>query len=344
MKLKILNSFWSKLVRRIPQVYAGRGPGAIAIMLAVTLAFGLPVKVVANSNGVTQICVVVPHFKDEYWLSVGYGLKNQADILGVELQVFESGGYDAVERQIELLNACVERNTDAILIGAVSADDPRLLKAVDQAAAKIPVLALVNALYSDDLSGAIGVDWSDMGKEVGYFLSQRHPATTAMVKAVIISGPPESGWSPLVESGIRATLKASSVKIVAVQSADTGLREQLREVETALRNYPDIDYIIGSAPAIEGAMGLVKRSGKNTPKLIATYISHSVRRGLQSGQVLAVPYDDPMAQGETGVIMAIDAINGLVNKGVVGPEISLIKLGDPEIDGIELSPAGFSPE
>lgn len=271
-------------------------------------------------------------------------MKRQAVNHGAELEIFESGGYNALERQIELIDSCVDRDADAILIGAVSADDPRLLEAIRLAAEKLPVLALVNALNSDNLSGAIGVDWSEMGEKVGEFLSQRHPAAAATVTTVIISGPTESGWSPLVENGLRAALNGSSVEVVAVQSADTGLREQLREVETALRNHPDVDYIIGSAPAIEGAMGLLKRSGSDRPQLIATYISHSVRRGLQSGQVLAVPYDDPMAQGESGIDMAIDAINGLEVKGIVGPEIHLIKSGDLAVNLIELSPAGFSPE
>lgn len=46
-------------------------------------------------------------------------------------------------------------------------------------------------------------------------------------------------------------------------------------------------------------MGLIARGTDRTPpRLIATYISHSVGRGLLSGQVEMVPYDNPPV--ETG--------------------------------------------
>ena len=51
-----------------------------------------------------RICVIVPLFKDEFWLSVGYGLQQAADAAGAELLVHESGGYHGLVRQIALLD------------------------------------------------------------------------------------------------------------------------------------------------------------------------------------------------------------------------------------------------
>lgn len=285
------------------------------------------------------ICVVVPHFKDEYWLSVGFGLQEEAAVAGVELLFYESGGYHALQRQITLLQTCITKGSDAILLGAVSADAPALLSAVESASKSVPVLALVNELHSPQIAGAIGVDWRDMGRAVGQFLATQHPAGSAAMQVGFVTGPKDSGWSPLLESGLRSKLLSSSVEIMITRYADTGLREQLREVEDIIAAHPDLDYLIGSAPAIEGAMGLAAQSGAPFPKMIATYISHSVRRGLQSGKVIAVPFDDPVAQGRLGLRAALRSMDGETSVLMVGPPIELIDVAHSS--NVPLSPAGL---
>lgn len=294
-----------------------------------------------HSAGPT-ICVVVPHFKDEYWLSVGFGLQQEAAATNVRLRVYESGGYHALAHQIELLDACIAQGAKAILFGAVSADDTALLDAIEKTSQTVPVLALVNELRSEHLKTSIGVDWRDMGATVGQYMAARHPSGSPPMRAAVVTGPADSGWSPLLEAGLQAALASSSVRIVETRHADTGLREQLREVEAVLAAYPNVDYLIGSAPATEGAMGLRSRATGRFPDLIATYISHSVRRGLQGGSVQAVPFDDPVQQGRLGLRAALNALSGSNDDNAMGLKIRLIETGTQEATEIELSPAGFA--
>ncbi len=313
-------------------------------------AFGPAILLLAGVTGAVasnapSLCVIVPHFKDEYWLSVGYGLEQAADTAGAELLTFESGGYHSVERQIELLQTCLEAGSDAILLGAVSARDARLVDAVVAAEKRVPVLALVNELAAPGLSGWIGVDWRAMGGAVGEFLAARAQAEGRPLTAVLVTGPTESGWAPILDEGLAEGLAHSPVEIVATYRADTGLREQLREVEQALAEHLDVDVLIGSAPAIEGAMALIRRlpEGAHRPMLVATYISHSVLRGLRGGQVAMVPFDDPIAQGRAGVDLALRAISGESFPGLSGPVIVSVTTGTPDVQRIELSPSGFFP-
>ena len=342
MNVNTRKSFWSNRVRCMTKAYAAGWLSAIAT-LAIGLAVFAPNPGLAQSRAsdVVTVCVVVPHFKDEYWLSVGFGLMEQAEASSVSLRVFESGGYHALARQIELLDTCVATGAQAILLGAVSADNPLLLAAVQRAAQTVPVLALVNELHSEHLAASIGVDWRKMGANVGHYLAGIHPLGSPPMRAALITGPTDSGWSPLLESGLTEALAGSSVKIVVTRHADTGLREQLREVEGVLASDPRIDYLIGSAPATEGAMGLAVRAQGRFPKLIATYISHSVRRGLQNGRVLAVPFDDPVQQGRLGIQAALKALSEPARQFVTGPTIRLIQSGTPQALDIDLSPASF---
>lgn len=312
---------------------------AIALFAAVFL---LPLQSTrAQAGASATVCVVVPHFKDEYWLSVGFGLQEEALAADVDLFFFESGGYHALERQISLLKTCVAKGAEAILLGAVSADAPALLAAVRAASNSVPVLALVNELHSPRLAASIGVDWRDMGAAVGQYLAARHPKDTPAVRIGFVTGPEDSGWSPLLEKGLRDGLQGSSAAIAITRYADTGLREQLREVETILAAVPDLDYLIGSAPAIEGALGLAARTDAPFPQMIATYISHSVRRGLQSGRVIAVPFDDPVMQGRLGIRAALRSMRGEISASMEGPKILLIDADHPDRLALPLSPAGL---
>ncbi|WP_197431129.1 TMAO reductase system periplasmic protein TorT [Aliiruegeria sabulilitoris] len=344
MKVNTLKSCVSKLVRHMGGAYAALLACAILASAGPGARPAFAQAAPGSSDSAIRICVVVPHFKDEYWLSVAYGLQLEAERTGAELWMFESGGYHALARQLELLDVCRERQADVILIGAVSANDPKILFAVESLSGTIPVLALVNELRSPNLAGAVGVNWREMGGHIGAFLFDRHPAGTEPATAVLISGPAESGWAPLVESGLLAAIEGSAVRVVDIRRADTGLREQMREVEDALADRPEVDYVIGSAPAVEAAMGLLNGWAQaDRPALVATYISHSIRRGMGNGSVLAVPFDNPVLQGQLGVRMAIEAASGRTWSEMVGPEIKLLVASDIPMQQISLSPAGFLP-
>jgi len=283
------------------------------------------------------LCVLVPHFKDEYWISVAYGIQQQATARGLHAHFFEAGGYRAISRQIEQLTACTALTPDAILIGAVSSDAPALLEAVRSAADKQPVIGLVNALASPALAARVGVDWADMGRSLGLHLAQRFPDSGAAQQAILLSGPTESGWVAPLENGLRQGLAGSAIRIVATYRADTGAAEQLRLLERALTEQPHPTLIIGDAPAIEAAMALLPQDATR-PLLVATYISHSVARGLVGGQVAAAPFDDPIEQGK----LAVDVIGKVAPGQLIGPPIRIIAAGAaPET--IHLSPAEYFP-
>ncbi len=339
-KVDVLRSCLS-ISARVLRVCAALPVAFPAILPVAVVAAGL----LAGRAEAARICVIVPHFKDEYWLSVGYGLQQAADETGADLTIYESGGYHGLERQIALLDLCREAPSDAVLLGAVSADDPRLLAAVARTVAEQPVLALVNALEAPGLAGRVGVDWHGMGRAVGAYLAGKHPPGSP-ASAVLVTGPEESGWGPILDAGLAEGLAGSAVDLHLTYRADTGLREQLREVERVLSEHPEADYLIGSAPAVEAAMALLRRlpEGAPRPALVATYISHSVLRGMKNGQVEMVPFDDPITQGRLGLELALGAMAGTVVPGLSGPEILSVTAEAGNAGEIALSPAGFVPE
>ncbi len=287
------------------------------------------------------VCVLVPHFKDEYWLSVADGIEKRAARTGLHARFFEAGGYGALANQIGQIAQCSALHPRAMLIGTVSSDDPALLAAVAEAARHHPVIGLVNELHSDVLAARIGVDWQDMGAALGAHLRRLYPAGSAPQSAILLSGPPEAGWVAPLETGLRQGLQGSSIHIRAVYAADTGTGEQLRLLERALAETAEPDLIIGPAPAIEAAMAVFSGSS-DRPALVATYISHSVARGLVGGKALAAPFDDPIRQGELALEAALSPTDPKDANRLIGPAITVIQSGaDPAL--IRLSPADYFP-
>jgi len=286
------------------------------------------------------LCVLVPHFKDEYWLSVAYGVEQRSEDLGFSVHFFEAGGYDALENQLRQIDACRALQPVAILIGAVSSDAPGLLTAVEVASRSLPVIGLVNELHSDALATQVGVDWANMGRALGSHLADRYPGRGAPVEAVLLSGPPKAGWVAPLERGLMEGLVGSSVTIVATYGADTGTAEQLRLVEKARAEHPQAGLVIGTAPAIEAAMAL--ETGDDGPALAATYSSHSIARGLVGRQVLAAPFDDPVQQGR----LAVDAAEAILGGAAIDKDIRTeirVLTGGLDPSDIALSPADYFP-
>ncbi len=287
------------------------------------------------------LCVLVPHFKDEYWLSVAFGVERRAAETGLSVRFFEAGGYNSGAHQIDQLAECAALTPGAVLIGAVSSDAGNLLAAIADAAQSRPVIGLVNEVHSPALVTRVGVNWEDMGLSLERNLAQRFPAGGAAQTAVLLSGPVRAGWVAPLEQGLRRGLAGSAITITAVYAADTGTSEQLRLLETAWAEHPGTRIVIGSAPAIEAAMAFFP-DGPDRPLLAATYVSHSVARGLAGQQVLAAPFDDPIRQGQLAVDAAVAAMAGDRPPAHVSTAI-VVHDGGMDPAGIRLSPADYFP-
>src|ERR1700759_4625221 len=45
-----------------------------------------------------KLCVLFPHLQDSYWVSVDYGIVEEAKRLGVKVTVLQAGGYTALPK------------------------------------------------------------------------------------------------------------------------------------------------------------------------------------------------------------------------------------------------------
>lgn len=292
-----------------------------------------------------NICVSFPHMKDAYWLGVNYGVVDEAERLGVNLNVVEAGGYTELARQISQIEDCVSGGADAIVVGAISFDG--LNSVIGEVTAQgIPVIDVINGVSSEDISAKSLVSFRTMGYQTGAYLAERHPAGSDPVQVGWFPGPAGAGWVEGAHAGFMEAVEGSAVEVLEPRYGDTGKETQLALVENVLQANPDVRYLAGTAVTAEAAQGLIRERGlQGEVDLLAFYMTPGVYTGIQRDFILAAPADSMVIQGRIAIDQAVRILEGKDYIQHVGPEIFVVdpdNIGEVERTNI-LPPDGFAP-
>ncbi|PFG57982.1 monosaccharide ABC transporter substrate-binding protein, CUT2 family [Vibrio sp. ES.051] len=310
--------------------------------LALSLFVSLP------TAAAEKICAIYPHLKDSYWLSVNYGMVSEAKKQGVELRVLEAGGYPNQTRQEQQLTLCSQWGADAIVLGTVA---PHAYKhSLKSWVGNIPVFATVNQLDLDTeqsklLKGTVGVDWHWMGYEAGKYLATHHPKGSGKTNIALLLGPRTSGGTKPVTAGFYEAIQGSDINIVESFWADND-KELQRNLAQRVIDMGNIDYIVGSAVAIEVAISELRSAGKTEDiGLVSVYLSHGVYRGLLRNKVLFAPTDKMVQQGRLSILQAAHYLRGEAYERHASPVIEPLTPKTLHDDTIEesLSPSEYRP-
>lgn len=270
-----------------------------------------------------RLCIAYPHLKDAYWLNVNYGMVEEARRLGVEIQIVDAGGYPNLDRQIEQIETCAEQANDALIIGPVSYEN--LTTTVEAIARKIPVLATVNDIADEGISAKSGVSWRQMGEMLGQYLANKHPKGSTPAKIAWLPGPEGSGWVYFNNAGFMAGIKDSAIEVVSTKWGDTGKEIQRTLVQEAIEENPEIDYIVGNALMAEAAISILREKGLNDRiKILSTYLTPGVFRGIRRNRIIASVTDSPVLQGRLSIDQAIRILENAAYEKHVGPQVVLL--------------------
>lgn len=295
-----------------------------------------------------KICAIYPHLKDSYWLSVNYGMVNESEHFGIDLKVFESGGYPNVNKQRQQLIGCREWGADAIILGTVAPQ--AYMNQIAQLIGDIPLFSTVNKLVVGEqdkpqFKGSVGVDWYWMGYNSGQYLAEKHPLGSGKVNIAWLPGPKMSGGTKPSNRGMYDAIKDSDVSIINTLWADNDKELQRNLVQQVLER-TDVDYIVGSAVAIEAAISEVRAAGKGDKVgLISIYFSHGIYRALLRNKVLFSSTDKMVLQGRLSIRQAHAYLNGEPYNQNQTPQIEPLTASSLKKTIIQdsLSPSEFRP-
>ena len=293
-----------------------------------------------------NICVSIPHLKDAYWTAVNYGLIAEARRLDVSLSLYEAGGYEHLDRQREQLEDCLARDTDGLIISAISQHglEDLIKTAADRG---IPVVDMINGISSDYISARVAVDFWDTGFQAGSYLRERHQDSNQPARVAWFPGPDGAAWVMAGDSGFRDALKGSSIEVIATRTGDTGLATQSQLIESVLEEHADeLDYIVGTAVTAEAAVDVLRKHGLSKQiKVLSYYYSPGVHRGIKRGNILAAPSDQQALQARIAVDVMVRMLEKQDYLKHVAPRVVLID-GSTQRDwdsSTTLAPRGFRP-
>jgi protein TorT len=249
-----------------------------------------------------RVCAVLPHVKDPYWVATDYGLTTEAKRLGIELDVYEAGGYTELSNQLNQIDDCVAGGAQAIVIGAISFDglDAKVDQLRDQG---IIVVDGLNGISNESVDARAVLAWREMGGAVGDYLAERGGAE----QVAWFPGPAGAGWAEDATSGIEDALAGSDVKLADTKYGDTDKNVQLRLVEDTVQANQDITVIAGTAVTAEAAAA----ADLGDRIILADYMIPSTFDLIESGDVTCGVSDQPVIQARMAIDMAVRLLEGI---------------------------------
>jgi periplasmic protein TorT len=270
-----------------------------------------------------HLCVAFPHMKDAYYVAKDYGVLLEAKRQGVSATIMAANGYEDIAGQIQQIEDCVAAGGNAVLVNAVSKSG--LNGMIDELAKKkIPVLDLGNGVTSDKIAAAALAQYYYAGATAGKYLADTFPAGSGKKKMVWLAGPAGSQWVEDAVRGMKESIAGSDVELVKTIYGDTGKATQMKLLEDALQTYPDLTIIGGVAPAIEGAMEIVKEKNIKDKKLIAFYSTPPIEQAVRDGIVMATVNDNNLVGSRISVDQAIRLLEGKLEVKVASRKFSIV--------------------
>jgi periplasmic protein TorT len=291
-----------------------------------------------------NICVLFPHMKDSFWVAVAYGIVKQSQALGVNMTLYEAGGYENLPKQLSQFDDCVASGVSAIVIGAIS--EAGVSKKFAEAKAKgIPVIGVANPTTPGALPAAVFVDFKQMGYMTGEALVKGLKGDEK-ANVVTFPGPAGSGWAESFNDGFKAAAATGpAVKVLGEKFGDSGVAVQLQLIQDALQAYPNMNVIWGTAPTAEAAVGAVAEASRSDIKIISSYENQAMLDALKRGDIMAFATQYPVAEGAISIDQAVRLIEKKPVMSFVQPLPDVVvKGGEDKIHmDLVLAPGTWTP-
>lgn len=253
-----------------------------------------------------NICVLFPHMKDTFWVAVDYGVVEEAKREGVNMTLYQAGGYENLPKQLSQFDDCLAGNFDAIVVGPIS--EAGLAKEFQKGMASgKPIISTVNPAPKAKITAKMFVSFTTMGEQTGNYLVKYLDGKEAKVGT--FPGPAGSGWAEEFLAGFKkAVASHKNITIVTEKFGDSGVAVQLGLVQNALQAFPDMNVIWGCAPAVEAAIGAAADAGRSNMIIESSYENQAMLDDMESGKILGFATQYPVLEGRIAIDSAVLAL------------------------------------
>jgi ABC-type sugar transport system substrate-binding protein len=299
--------------------------GVVSLVVALALGAtacgqGRDEETAEGGEAKKEIAVFIPNGGDPYYQNKSYGYSEAAKELNADVQMFDSGGYENVEKQIAQIEDAIQRQVDAIVVTAT--DSKGVCGPIEQALeAGIPVVA-DDVMPTCDTPVPYGVSENsvNVGKQECIYLAE---AIGGKGNIVLMKGPPGAKIAIDRANGCMEGLKEyPDVKVVGDQwgpsNIETG-NKLMDDFLSANKGQIDAAYTFGAITAL-GAVNALKSAGvKPGDVKLATIDYHpEVLRYMEDGWIEGTIPAQPVRLAHMAATAAADLADGKEVEGDTG--------------------------
>lgn len=277
----------------------------VSLLLVVTLISGMAL---AEKSGKIYIPVISKGFQHQFWQAVKLGSEKAAKDLKVDISFEGPEGESAVDKQIDMLQAALNKKPKAICLAALDSKAciPLLQKAKSM---KIPVIGFDSGVDSDiplttvttDNAAACGVAADKMAALIG---------GKGEVALVVHDQTSRTGIDRRDGFVARVKEKYPDIKIVDIQYGGGDHLKSTDITKALIQGHPNLKGIFGANEgSIFGVIAGVKELKKVGKIVVIGYDSgkfqtDAIREGIVSGSIT----QNPVGIGYEAVRAAVKAI------------------------------------
>jgi TMAO reductase system protein TorT len=322
-----------------------RGTSSFAAGIGLAAILGIAGAGGASAADKPVIGFSMPDLSESFWISMAYGVDDEAKKAGAEIVKVNAGGDANVNQQISQIQDLIQRHVAAIIIGATNGGAVKA--AVEQAvAAGIPVVGLSSIPASDKIASAVGADHYAMGKLQAECLAK---AVGEAGEVGMMAGPTGQSWADNRANGFRETIAKSypKIKVAAESRLADNRNSALTTAEDWLQRFPDLKGVYSATDDIgAGVVGAVKAGGKSGDiKVSSSNLSPTAVQMLKDGSFVCVSIQQIVLQGRAAVQQALKAAaKQPTEASVATPAILVTKDNLATVDMSEVTaPADYKP-
>lgn len=314
-------------------------------LLAGTVLTVLATGIHPAASAEKTIGFAMPDLASSFWISVTYGVDDEAKKEGVTVIKVNAGGDANASQQIAQIQDLIQRKVDAIIVGATNGDAVKAI--VEQAvAAGIPVIGGSSPPNSDKLAAVIGADHYDMGRLQAQCLSK---AIGGKGNVAMMVGPSGQYWSEQRAAGFTDTLAKEfpDVHVIADSRLADNRNAALTTAEDWIQRFPDLNGIYSATDDMAaGIITALKSADKlDSVRVSASNLSPTAQQLLKDGELACTSIQQVVAQGRSALQQAVLAASGgTVEKQVVLPALLVTTDNLASIDlSSVVAPADYRP-
>lgn len=298
-----------------------------------------------STNSPLTIGFSAPDLSASFWVSMTYGVNDEAKKLGVKVIDVNAGGDANANQQITQLQDLLQRKVNALIVGATDGDAVRPI--VEQAIAQgVPVVGLSSLPNTTKLTSAVFTDNAGMGKIQAECLGKALNNTGSIA---MFAGPVGQSWAENRAKGFKDTLAAEfpKVKVLTTTNTADNRNSALSTMQDIMQRYPNINGVYTVTDDLGAGVVDALRAAKldQKVKVASANFSPTSQALVADGGFVCIAVQEIVTQGREAVRQAVKAARGeAVTAQVITP---VVKVTKENLNTLDLSavraPEGYKP-